>query len=103
MLLRLLAIVPLSFVVACGGASPAERNPAAPAAAGPNLRTTLAPGCFGWPGTEFSPSNSASVRAFLAAGEVAVEFTLRDVEGTAVSLSGLLASRPVLLVHGAFT
>jgi hypothetical protein len=73
------------------------------AATGPNLPGTLASGCFGWPATEFSPSNKAAVRAYLGAGDRAVDFSLRDTAGAAVTLSGLLATRPVLLVHGAFT
>jgi hypothetical protein len=32
-----------------------------------------------------------------------VEFNLRNTAGETVTLSGLLATRPVLLVHGAFT
>jgi hypothetical protein len=71
--------------------------------AGPKLPGTLVSGCFGWPGSEFSPSNKATVRTNLRAGDRAVDFSLRDAGGAAVTLSGLLATRPVLLVHGAFT
>jgi hypothetical protein len=86
---------------ACHFASKGTR--ACVAETGPNLPGTLASGCFGWPGAEFSPSNKATVRTYLRAGDRAVEFTLRDTSGAAVTLSGLLATRPVLIVHGAFT
>jgi hypothetical protein len=70
---------------------------------GPNIPGTLTSGCFGWPATEFSPSNKATVQTFLQPGSRAVDFALRDANGVAYTLSGLLATRPVLLVHGAFT
>ena len=70
---------------------------------GPNLPGELVSGCFGWPAAEFSPSNKATVRTYLRAGDRAVEISLRDTAGAIVTLSGLLATRPVLLVHGAFT
>jgi peroxiredoxin len=37
------------------------------------------------------------------AGTLATDFTLRDLDGTQVTLSTLLATRPVLMVHGSFT
>jgi hypothetical protein len=70
---------------------------------GGGLGETLTQGCFGWPATEFSPSNKAAVQTFIQAGSKAVGFALRDVNGTSYTLSGLLAGKPVLLVHGAFT
>ena len=85
----------------CGGSTPAP-TPSAPSAPS-NLSNALASGCFGWPGSEFSTTNKASVQTFLRAGDRAVEFSLRNTAGETVTLSGLLASRPVLLVHGAFT
>ena len=103
MFLRLLAVASCLAVAACGGGSATGVSPAAPASPAGSKAAALASGCFGCPGTEFSPSNSASVRTFLGPGDAAVEFTLRDIEGQAVSLSSLLASRPVLLVHGSFT
>jgi cytochrome oxidase Cu insertion factor (SCO1/SenC/PrrC family) len=39
----------------------------------------------------------------LKVGETAIDFTLEDINGTPVSLSGLLAKRPVVMVFGAFT
>lgn len=69
----------------------------------PGLSGTLVSGCFDWPATEFSDSNQASVRTFLAPGARAVDFTLDDPDGGSHTLSDLLATRPVLLVHGSFT
>lgn len=39
----------------------------------------------------------------LAEGETAVDFTLEDVQGNSVSLSELLAEKPVVMVFGSFT
>lgn len=39
----------------------------------------------------------------LKVGETAIDFTLEDLDGTAVSLSGLLAERPVVMIFGSFT
>jgi len=88
-----------SECVACHFASQGTRT--CGSAGGPG--GTLTQGCFGWPGTEFSPSNRATVQTFLQAGSKAVEFTLRDAAGASYTLSGLLATKPVLLVHGSFT
>ena len=71
--------------------------------AGPGPPGTLQSGCFGWPATDFSPSNRASVATSLRAGQQAVDFALRDTAGATVRLSDLLRTKPVLLVHGAFT
>ena len=95
------AVVVLLVSAACGGQTPAPA-PSAPSAPS-TLSNALASGCFGWPGAEFSTSNKASVQTFLRAGDRAVEFNLRNTAGETVTLSGLLATRPVLLVHGAFT
>jgi len=39
----------------------------------------------------------------LDAGATAVDFTLKDVDGTEFSLSRLLAEKPVVMVFGSFT
>ena len=39
----------------------------------------------------------------LAVGEPAVEFTLKDVNGTPHTLSALLAEKPVVIVFGSYT
>ncbi len=39
----------------------------------------------------------------LKVGETAIDFTLEDIDGAAVSLSGLLAERPVVMIFGSFT
>jgi hypothetical protein len=97
--------------LACGGEAPCSSGtgscsaPASPspAASGPALSQALASGCFGWPATEFTPSTKASVTTHVQPGSRAVAFSLRDTDGAEVTLSGLLTTRPVLLVHGAFT
>ena len=59
--------------------------------------------CLNWPEQDISRSNHASLMTSLAEGEPAVDFTLRDVDGRAYTLSGLLRMKPVLLVLGGFT
>jgi len=98
-------------VASCGGVgngsgglgSPAAPTDPGPGGTPPTLPGTLQSACFGWPTTDFSPANKASVATSLAPGQLAIDFTLLDTSGTSVRLSGLLASRPVLLVHGSFT
>ena len=41
--------------------------------------------------------------AGLAVGEIAVEFTLKDIQGNAFTLSELLSEKPVVMVFGSFT
>jgi len=101
----LVAAVAALVLSACGGTTP---SPAAPTGPGspktpPSLPTTLQSGCLGWPATDFSPANKASVATFLAPGQRAIDFALRDTAGIVVRLSELLATRPVLLVTGSFT
>jgi len=76
---------------------------ALPDAAGPQLSTALTENCFNWPAEPFAQGNASQVQTYLQAGATAVEFTLADVDGNTETLSSLLASRPVLLVFGAFT
>lgn len=42
-------------------------------------------------------------KAGLAVGELAIDFTLKDIDGQPVSLSGLLSEKPVMMVFGSFT
>jgi hypothetical protein len=94
-----------AFGLACTPPAPCA-NPASPSCApqtSSSVPGTSLSGCFGWPATDFSPSNKAAVQTSLRAGDRAAEFSLRDTAGAAVTLAGLLATRPVLLVHGAFT
>jgi len=87
-----------------GAATPGiPAAPTDPGTGGPTLPGALQSGCFGWPGTEFSPANKATVATFLAPGQQAIDFSLRDTTGTQVRLSDLLRTRSVLLVHGSFT
>lgn len=70
---------------------------------GPELAEGLTGNCFGWPDEEFSPTNAAGLTTALQAGRQAIDFTLKDPSGTSYSLSGLLKTKPVLMVFGAFT
>ena len=45
----------------------------------------------------------ASDKIGLPVGEKAINFTLKDVQGTEVRLSRLLAEKPVVLIFGSFT
>jgi hypothetical protein len=59
--------------------------------------------CFNWPEDEFSQSNHAGNTTSLREGELAVEFTLKDLTGTERTLSSLLGEKPVLMVFGSYT
>jgi len=67
------------------------------------LSDALVDNCFNWPQDEFSSTNKASVTTSIADGALAIEFTLQDVDGNPFTLSELLATRPVLMVFGAYT
>jgi len=69
----------------------------------PILPTHLTSACYDWPNTPFGPGNHVQGMSPFPAGSIAVDFTLRDLDGTQYTLSNLLATRPVLMVHGAFT
>ena len=60
--------------------------------------------CINWPDQEISETNSAGqLTVSRSEGELAVDFSLRDANGTPHSLAGLLESKPVFLVLGGFT
>ncbi len=90
-------------LAACGGGSdvPADDG----GGGGTSLRPAadLSGSCFGWPSEAFTPTNKAGVSPSLQRGDAAVDFTLATPDGISYSLSGLLTTRPVLLVLGAFT
>ncbi len=54
-------------------------------------------------GCERTRPSGGFANAGLAVGETAVDFTLKDVNGNTVSLAGLLAEKPVVMVFGSFT
>ncbi len=64
---------------------------------GPELSDALIRGC------ERTRPSGGFENVGLAVGETAVDFTLRDVHGNTVSLAGLLAEKPVVMVFGSFT
>jgi len=97
----LLAVVALVTAAACSDDS-SPSTPTPPSTA-PVLSAALRSGCFGWPASEFAPDNFATVRTLVQQGAPAVEFSLRDADGRTYSLSGLLATKPVLIMTGSYT
>ena len=65
--------------------------------------TELTTACYDWPVEELSLPDAVEYAMQFEAGDPAIDFTLRDVTGATHRLSGLLETRPVLLVFGAFT
>lgn len=63
----------------------------------------LQSGCYGWPAADFTPENRVYADVGFAAGEPAVDFTLKTLDGEQVTLADLLLTKPVLLVSGSFT
>jgi hypothetical protein len=69
------------------------------------LNDELESNCFNWPEKEFSPIDFATFDPHIRFKpcDRAVDFTLKDPSGEQHTLSTLLATKPVLLVFGAFT
>lgn len=65
--------------------------------------SALASSCLGWPEREISPDNFIRFTTSIAEGEPAVDVALKDVNGVVHTLSGLLETKPVLLVLGGVT
>ena len=68
-------------------------TPAVPQAFSPELANHLTAGC-----TKKDPKMSSPKE-----GELAVEFSLRDVNGVEYTLSELLSEKPVYMIFGSFT
>ena len=88
----------LLLLVACSPAATSSSQPA-----GTNLKSkelvlsdTLSRGCG-------SPGVFASDKTGLAVGTKAINFTLKDTDGTEVRLSHLLAEKPVIMIFGSFS
>jgi hypothetical protein len=101
----LLSLV-LLFVFGCGAdisnpvsTTEVERPPDDPG----SLSDALVSNLFDWPATPFGRGNSATIETFLTKGDVAVDFTLDDLEGSEWTLSELLKTGPVLLLPGSYT
>jgi hypothetical protein len=105
---RSLFLLCLAVLPACGGSTGESRapQPAAPtpvpSADGLRSSSALSSSCYDWPATSWTPSHFALTLTRLGI-EPAIDFTLRDVGGTAHSLRSLLQTRPVLLVQGSLT
>jgi hypothetical protein len=97
--------IPLIALLVSAAACSDNGSPATPTppSTTPVLSAALRSGCFGWPTSEFTPDNFATVRTLVQQGAPAVEFSLRDADGRTYSLSGLLATKPVLIMTGSYT
>lgn len=103
---RVAAIAVMAWVyLGCSGEDVAPLDPGSvdPPPEGPELSTALASRCFGWPAEQFTLENAATTQIGLTAGDLAVDFALKDLEGNPHRLSRLLATKPVLLVTGSYT
>jgi hypothetical protein len=107
-------MTPLRFslyivIIACLAVSCSDsdesRTPAGPEPTTSVLlpESNLISGCYNWPDEDFSPENPAVMKVLGAFGDPAVDFSLRDIDGTINRLSSLLETRPVFLVLGSFT
>lgn len=65
--------------------------------------SNLTAGCYEWPTPPLGLPDAVDYDLPLSAGEPAIDFTLSDSEGTPHTLAGLLATKPVLIVFGAYT
>lgn len=63
----------------------------------------LTPGCYKWPPAPQEIPDGTGYAMPLGVGDTAIEFTLADIDGEKHTLSGLLATRPVLIIFGAYT
>jgi hypothetical protein len=69
----------------------------------PVLSSELKSNCYNWPAEDFTTDKFAPWKPSVAAGQLAIDFTLRDVEGKSHTLSQLLIDRPVWIQLGAYT
>lgn len=99
--MRYALVIVALWSLACMGGS----EPAAPVEAGPGLmlRADLERGCYGQPGTEFTPDNYAEVEVFAERGEPAWDWTFPQVGGGEVHLADLLIDKPVVVFSGSYS
>lgn len=66
--------------------------------------SALVSGCYNWPNQPSSQNNNTGgLRISVKAGEPAIDFTLKDINGKSHTLSALLETKPVLMVFGSYT
>jgi cytochrome oxidase Cu insertion factor (SCO1/SenC/PrrC family) len=97
--LLLSACAPATISDSPDAAAPAVSQPVTTAGGqtAPVLAGQLTANCDPAGGSSGGPGSG------LAVGATAIDFTLEDIDGAAVSLSALLAERPVVLIFGSFT
>ncbi len=86
---------------------PTDGGDEPPAGEAPELSDELVSDCYGFPAEPFGPGNGVpqgeAWASFLQPGQLAVDFTLPDVDGEPHTLSDLLAGGPVWLQMGSYT
>lgn len=86
---------------------PSDTGTPVPTGEPPVLSDALVTDCFGFPGMPFGPGNGVPKDetwvSILQPGDLAVDFTLPDIDGQPHTLSELLADGPVWLQLGNYT
>lgn len=65
--------------------------------------SSLEAGCYDFPPADPTHIDQVTTRVRFAPGDTAVDFVRRDVDGVECRLADLLATRPVVLIFGAFS
>lgn len=99
----LLACHLIAVNVSCSASkNPAENEPGTTNTLLPD--SALVSGCYNWPDQSSSQdNNTGGLRISVKAGEPAIDFTLKDINGKSHTLSALLETKPVLMVFGSYT
>lgn len=112
MYLRLRVAGALVFLGGLLAAAACDDSTVAPPARDPSagdvvsvLRSSrhLTSGCYEWRPDDLTFIDRNETVVSFAAGDTAVDFTLRDVDGEPYRLQTLLGTRPVVLIFGAFS
>jgi hypothetical protein len=86
-------------------ADPVATKATEPAADPPNLipASELVSNCLSFPEEEITPDNSVGLMLGVTEGRPAIEFSLFGTDGSLHTLSGLLRTKPVLIILGGLT
>lgn len=107
-LVRIAAFCTLTALAACSSnygdpVAPYETPDDDPVLEGLRPASELSEDIAGWPGVPFSPENFVSTVPALEVGDIAIDFTLEDVDGNPHRLADYLSTKPVLLMIGSYT